>query len=126
MSCYVSSNNNRFYVALESTYGNVPTVTAQSRIPGVKLVARQVQEQTSRRDKTGSRTFPGMPNRIRKRTSYQLTTFMTDWPDSSVAPAHGPLFQVALGGTPVNSSGGTVAFTNGGRASPTPPRTNSV
>jgi hypothetical protein len=114
MSCYISSNNNRFYVALESTYGTVPAVTAQNRIPGVKLTARQVQEQTSRRDKTGTRTFVGMPNRIRKRTSYQLNTFMTDWTNPEIAPVQGPLFQAALGGTAVNSAGGTVASTNGG------------
>ena len=113
MSCYISSNNNRYYVALESAYGNVPAVSGQNRIPGVKLTARQVQEQTSRRDKTGSRTFAGMPNGIRKRTSYQLNTFMTEWPNPQVAPVHGPLFQAALGGSPVNSPGGTVASTNG-------------
>jgi hypothetical protein len=114
MSCYISSNNNRFYVALESTYGTVPAITAQNRISAVKLTARQVQEQTSRRDKTGTRTFVGMPNRIRKRTSYQLNTFITDWTNPAVAPVQGPLFQAALGGTPVNSAGGTVASTNGG------------
>ena len=114
MSCYVSSNNNRFYVALESAYGTVPAVAAQNRIPGVKLAARQVQEQTARRDKTGSRTFVGLPNRIRKRTSYQFNTLMTEWPNSATAPAHGPWFQAALGGVPVVSQGGTVASTNGG------------
>src|SRR6266436_2872769 len=107
MSCYISSNNNRFYVALESAYGGVPAITGQNRIPGVKLAARQAPEQTSRRDKTGSRTFPGLPNRIRKRTSYQLNTFMTQWADPPSAPSHGPLFQAALGGAPVAFTGGT-------------------
>lgn len=79
MSCYVSSNNNRFYVALETAYGVVPGVIGQQRIPGVKLAARQALEETSRRDKSGSRTFVGLPNRIRKRTAFQLNTFMTDW-----------------------------------------------
>ena len=37
MSCYISSNNNRFYVALESAYGSVPAITGQNRIPGVKV-----------------------------------------------------------------------------------------
>ncbi len=27
MSCYISSNNNRIYVALESAYGVVPAIT---------------------------------------------------------------------------------------------------
>ena len=114
MSCYISSNNNRFYVALESTFGNVPAITGANRIPGVRLAARQVPEQTSRRDKTGSRTFVGLPNRIRMRTSYQLDTFMTEWTNQAALPAHGPLFQAAMGGTPVFFNGGTVASTNGG------------
>ena len=90
MSCYISSNNNRFYVALESTYGNVPAITGANRIPGVRLAAMQVSEQTSRRDKTGSRTFAGLPNRIRKKTSYQLDTFMTEWTNQTAPPSHGP------------------------------------
>ncbi|MDP9114598.1 MAG: hypothetical protein M3O20_13095 [Acidobacteriota bacterium] len=112
MSCYVSSNNNRFYVALETAYGVVPGVTGQQRIPGVKLAARQALEETSRRDKSGSRTFVGLPNRIRKRTAFQLNTFMTDWMSGAAAPSHGPLFQAALGGTPLAFAGGTVATTS--------------
>ncbi|MEQ1886686.1 MAG: hypothetical protein ABL967_16610 [Bryobacteraceae bacterium] len=113
MSCYVSSNNNRFYVALESTYGTVPGIASQNRIPAVKLTARQVMEQTSRRDKTGSRTFVGLPNSIRRRTSYQLNTFMTEWGGVESAPCHGPLFQAALGGNPLSFTGGDVAGTVG-------------
>ena len=44
--------------------GVVPAITGQNRIPGVKLAARQVLEQNSRRDKSGSRTFVGLPNRF--------------------------------------------------------------
>ena len=46
MSCYISSNNNRVYVALESSYGTAATVTGTNRIPLVKLGAKQVPEQT--------------------------------------------------------------------------------
>jgi hypothetical protein len=113
MSCYISSNNNRFYVALESSYGSVPAITGNERIPAVKLVARQVPEQTQRRDKTGSRTFAGLPNAIRKRTNYQLNTFMTEWANQNSEPTQGPLFQAALGGTPLSFGGGTIAGTNG-------------
>ena len=45
MSCYISSNNNRFYCA-RIRYGSVPAITGANRIPGVKLAARQVPEQT--------------------------------------------------------------------------------
>jgi hypothetical protein len=100
-------------VALESTYGGVPTITALNRIPLVKLTAKQVPEQTSRSDKTGSRTFVGLPNTIRKRTNYSLSTLMTEWSDQTTAPSEGPLFQAALGGTPIFYNGGTVASVTG-------------
>jgi len=109
MSCYISSNNNRVYVALESGYGQAAAITGTNRIPIVKLAARQVPEQPSRRDKTGSRTFAGLPNRVRRRTSFQLNTFMTTWTDQVSLPSHGPLFQAAMGGSPLIFAGGTVA-----------------
>ena len=109
MACYISSNNNRAYVGLESTYGEVGTITEANRIPLVKLGARQVPEQTGRRDKTGSRTFAGLPNRVRKDTTFRLNTFMTNWGNAPAAPSHGPLFQGALGGAPLIFTGRTVA-----------------
>ena len=113
MSCYISSNNNRVYVALEANYGQATAITGANRIPLVKLTARQVLEQTGRRDKTGSRTFQGLPNRIRRRTSFQLNTFMTQWTNQTSPPAHGPLFQAAMGASPVIFTGGTVAVVTG-------------
>lgn len=107
--CYISSNNNRVYVGLETSYGAVPVVTTQNRIPLVKLTAKQVPEQTSRRDKTGSRTFVGLPNQIRKKTNFQLNTFMTEWTDQTQPPSHSPLFHAAMGAAPVIYTGGTVA-----------------
>jgi hypothetical protein len=109
MSCYISSNNNRVYVALESAYGNAAAVTGQNRIPLLKLGAKQVLEQSKRKDKTGTRTFVGLPNRIRKTTSFQLSTLMTEWTNQSAAPSHGPLFQAAMGAAPLLFTGGTVA-----------------
>ena len=109
MSCYISSNNERAYVALESTYGTVPAITSANRIPLLKLTAKQVLEQTTRKDKTGSRTFVGLPNTIRKTTSFEIDTLMTEWTNQSAAPAQGPLFQAAMGGTPLSFGGGTVA-----------------
>src|SRR5580704_6201258 len=114
MSCYISSNNERVYVALESAYGVVPTITGSNRIPILKLTTKQVPAQTSRQDKTGSRTFPGLPNTIRKTTSFQLNTLMTEWTDQTVQPTHGPLFQAAMGGTPAFFTGATVASVTGG------------
>ncbi len=109
MSCYISSNNNRAFVALETTFGNVEAITGANRIPLIKLSAKQVPEQTGRRDKTGSRTFVGLPNRVRKETTFQLNTPMSAWANAPAAPSHGPLFQAAMGGNPRTFGGGTVA-----------------
>lgn len=106
---YISSNNNRYYVALESSYGNAASVTAVNRIPAVKLTAKQRPEKVQRKDKTGSRTFPGNPSGLRKQTSFQLKSYMSNWADQSSAPGHGPLFQACLGGSAMLSAGGTVA-----------------
>jgi hypothetical protein len=109
MGCYVSSNNERDYVALESAYGQVPEIMAANRIPLIKLGAKQIPVATGRRDKTGTRTFVGLPNTIRKTTSFQLSTFMTEWTNQTAAPTQGPLFQAALGAAPTLFAGGTVA-----------------
>src|SRR5436190_22932435 len=97
---YISSNQNRFYAALESAYGQVSAITAQHRIPAVKLATKQQLEVPDRKDKTGSRTFTGVPAGGRRRTSFDLRTYMTSWGDLAQRPAHGALFQAALGGAP--------------------------
>lgn len=121
MSSYISSNANRFYTAVESAYGNAAAVTSLNRIPALKLAVQQQLEVTSRRDKTGSRTFPGLPAGGRLRTSFELRTFLTSWQQAAAGPssggpspetsgpAYGPLFQAALGGTPLAFAGGAVA-----------------
>lgn len=109
MSCYISSNNNRAYVALEAVYGEVAGIAEGNRIPLVKLATRQTPEQTRRRDKTGSRTFAGLPNRVRKETTFRLNSLMTAWGNAPAAPAQGALFQAGLGGDPLVFLGATVA-----------------
>jgi hypothetical protein len=106
---YILSNNNRYYVALEASYGNAAAVSAVNRIPAVKLTAKQWPEKVQRKDKTGSRTFVGNPSGLRKQTSFQLTTYMTNWADQTTAPTHGPLFQACLGSAAMLFAGGTVA-----------------
>ena len=100
MPVYISSNANRFYCAAESTYGQVAAITANNRIPTVKLVAKQQLAVSNRKDKTGSRTFAGMPNGIRETTTFEVDTLLTEWGNTSAPPAYGPLFQCAMGGTP--------------------------
>jgi hypothetical protein len=108
MPVYISSNANRFYCASEMTYGQVPSITSGNRIPAMTLSAKQQLEVTSRKDKTGSRTFAGLPPGGRRRTSFQLNTLMTTWAGGSSAPSYGPLFQAALGNGALMSAGGTI------------------
>ena len=107
MSSYILSNANRFYVALESAYGQAAAVTAENRYPAVQLVAQQVLEASKRRDKTGSRTFLGTPSTARRSTAFETHTYLTSW-SGTEAPSYGSLFQAALGAAPIFSSGLTV------------------
>jgi len=94
---YISSNANRWYVGSESAYGQVPAMAPGNRIPAVKLTAQQQREKSQRRDKTGSRTWQGVPVGMRLQTSFDMTTYMRDWPDPLTLPSHGPLFEAAMG-----------------------------
>jgi hypothetical protein len=108
MATYVASNANRFYTALESAYGIVPAITAANRIPTVKLTVQNQPTVTQRKDKTGSRTFVGLPTGGRTRTTFSLQTYLTSW-QPATGPSYGPLFQAALGGSPLQYAGGTVS-----------------
>lgn len=115
MATYISSNANRFYTALESAYGNVGAITSGSRIPALKLSIRHHREVANRKDKTGSRTFVGLPGGGRRRTDFELQTYLTSWPKAESGPGYGPLFQAALGSGPQRFQGGTVSSATGGR-----------
>lgn len=108
MGSYISSYANRLYVKGESVYGTVPAITGDDRIPAVKLTARQQVELRPRRDKTGSRTFPGMPAGGRRNSEYELRTYLTSWRPPT-PPAYSGLFSAALGGPPVVFGGGVLA-----------------
>src|SRR5690349_19690280 len=108
MPVYISSNANRFYCAAESAYGQVAAITADNRIPSVKLTVKQQLEVLGRKDKTGSRTFAGLPPGGRRKTTFGLTTFLTTW-NGGGPPSYGPLFQGALGSAAAMFAGGTVA-----------------
>jgi hypothetical protein len=110
---YILSNDNRFYVALEQSYGAAAAITAINRIPAVKLTTKQQNRKVQRADKTGSRTFAGNPSGLRIQTSFGLKTYMANWADGSAVPPYGPLFQACLGGAPAQSAGGTVASASG-------------
>lgn len=103
MACYIASNENRFYVSAEPAYGEVSPATAGNRISAVRLSARQRQENKQRRDKTGSRTFSGVPTGVRTQTEFELRTYLSGWEQQQAAPPYGPLFQSAFGSTPLIS-----------------------
>ena len=109
MATYISSNANRFYTALETSYGQVGSIASGHRIPALKLTVQQKLETAQRKDKTGSRTFPGVAPGGRRQTNFELQTYMTSWQKSAGNPGYGPLFQAALGAAPLQFAGGAAA-----------------
>jgi len=116
MARYISSNANRHFVALEQDYGAVPAISAANRIPAVKLMAGHEFVRPERRDKTGSRTYPGHPNGLKRRAEYQLKTYMTGWTPGGEPPGYGALFQGGTGGERVEFGGGIVGSQSIGKA----------
>ncbi len=108
MSCYINSNNNRFYAAGESEYGQVGAITAANRFPAVQLNIKQAVERPERKDKTGGRTFTGMPTGLRRKTVYDVQTYLTGWSDQSTEPGYGPLVKAAMGGAAEIHGGGQI------------------
>ncbi len=107
MASYISSNQNRVYVGIEAAYGQAATISGSNRFPAVHMAIAQALEQGVRRDKTGSRTFLGVPATSRKLTTFQVQTYLTSW-SGTPEPSYGPLFHAALGAAPVSSAGLTV------------------
>jgi hypothetical protein len=106
MACgYISSNDERLYAGVELTYGQVPPIVSANRLPAVRLGAKQTIERPHRRDKTGTRTFPGTPAGLRKKTTFELTTYLTSWTQQDREPGYGPLFQASLGAPPAFFAG---------------------
>jgi len=115
MICHVASNDNRFYAAIESAFGNAPAVKARDRLPAVRLRAQQNVERVARRDKIGGRSFPGLPSGIRRYTTFELETYLTGWEGQPEEPGYGALFHAALGNAPVYSDGGVAGEGSDGR-----------
>lgn len=118
MACYISSNDNRYYAALEPAYGTVAAVTAADRFPAVRLRAAQQTEIPRRADKTGTRTWQGTAGRLRRRTNFALDTYLVSRETAGQAPGYAPLIEAALGGSPrvsapvqVQSASGAVVTT---------------
>ncbi|MCB9385101.1 MAG: hypothetical protein H6509_10825 [Bryobacterales bacterium] len=106
MAGCVLSNQNRFYAGLESTFGQIPTVSAAARFAGTRLGIRQRVETPRRRDKTGGRTYTGAAPGARRYTSFDVSAYPVVRATPSTAPSMGPLVQAAMGAAPVVFSGG--------------------
>jgi hypothetical protein len=109
MACYISSNDNRFYAALEASYGTVAPVTAVNRFPALGLKARQRPVIAQRRDKTGSRTHTGASKDIRMLTDYSISTYLSRIEGPISQPPIGALLQAAMGAPVMTHTGGTLA-----------------
>jgi hypothetical protein len=109
MGTYISSNANRFYGALETTFGSPAPVTAVNRFPAVRLQAQQVLRFGRRLDKTGTRTYLGSPRDARRQTAFDVRTYLTSW-SGQRGPSYGPLVEAAMGAPPEFSQGMTVSL----------------
>ncbi|MGA8030067.1 MAG: hypothetical protein WB992_23215, partial [Bryobacteraceae bacterium] len=108
MANYISSNANRFYVAVEASYGQAAAVIAANRFPAVRLQAQQLLERGKRLDKTGTRTFFGTSKDSRRQTAFEARTYLTSWNGTS-EPSYGPLFQAAFGASAQLNTGLVIA-----------------
>ncbi len=114
MACYISSRNNRYYAALEASYGNVASVSAAQRFNAVYLRSVQETERPVRKDKLGTRTYQGLAGTLKKTTTFKLKTYVYGRETGSEAPRYGALVEAALGGNPQTFGGGqTISAVNG-------------
>ncbi len=112
MSSYISSNANRFYAAIEPSYGQAAAITGSDRFPAVRLHAHQSLETGKRLDKTGSRTFLGASSSSRRQTTFEVQTYLTSW-NGTGEPSYGPFFEAGLGAPAALSTGLTIASVQG-------------
>jgi len=110
---YISSNQNRFYTAIETSYGQAAPISASNRYPAVRLHGQQTVERGHRRDKTGSRTFLGTSVGVRRKSLFETQTYLTSWSGSG-QPGYGALMQAAMGAPAQLTAGLVVASAQSG------------
>src|SRR5665213_812964 len=104
---YILSNANRWYCIQEAGYGQVAAITASNRIPAVSMKVQNQRDKSQRKDKTGTRTWAGLPAGMRRHTTFDATSYMRDWPDPTTLPPHGPLIEASMGAPGVLWPGAT-------------------
>ena len=108
MSSYISSNQNRFYVAIEGSYGQAQAVGVINRFPAMHVKAAQTAEVAKRLDKTGTRTHQGYTATGRLRTAFEVRSYLSVWSGAG-EPSYGPFFSAACGAAASFSNGLLVA-----------------
>ena len=98
MSCFIASNQNRIYGALENTFGSAATVTGSDRLPFSKFRLTERRVVSARNDKTGSRTYPGAPSNGRESAVVHLACYLTEWNTETGFPALHDVLQSVTGG----------------------------
>src|ERR1700733_13521181 len=99
MASYILSDANRFYVAVESTYGIPAPVVASNRFAAFSFDCHQSLQSAKRKDKTGARTYLGSSTSATRHSSFELSGHLVSW-DGSTQPSYGPLVQAAMGAAP--------------------------
>jgi len=112
MPSYIRSNSNRFYAAIEPSYAVAAQVTSSNRFAATLLRAQQTVEKPRRLDKTGTRTRITAKPDGRRRTGFELSSYLSTWDTSGQLP-YGPFFQAALGAVPELAEPMTVAAVSG-------------
>lgn len=106
---YISSDLNRNYVALESSYGTTPAPAASNAFRALKSTIEVVQEYLQRQDKTGSRSYAGVIPGGRRHGKFDVQAYLAPSGAAGAAPNMGPFFQSACGAAPAIFGGGTIA-----------------
>lgn len=99
MANYILSNANRFYVAIESSYGIPAPVAEANRFAAARFDCHQNIEVSKRRDKTGSRTYRGTTATAARRSAFELSSHFNSW-DGTTLPSCGALLEAAMGAAP--------------------------
>ena len=106
---YISTELNRLYAALESSFGSVPAPVPGNAFRALRSTITAVQEYLARQDKTGSRSAPGIAAGGRRHAKFEVQAYLIPSGAAGSAPNMGPFFQAACGGAPQIFAGGTVA-----------------
>ncbi len=105
---YISTDLNRYYAALEGSYGAVPAPGPGDAFRALRLDMELAQEYLERRDKSGSRTFSGVVSGGRRQGRFELDAYLIPSGTAGTAPDMWPFFQAACG-TALTFSGGVAA-----------------